>query len=195
MILRAKIENKMSRARVVRWVSTGVYLAPGESVEVELSELPDYTEKNFARIKNMETEITDGVIGLTVITNLPVEAPKDILVEEEKPKVKASKKVKVKEMPKVTDQINPERIFASKSLDERAQESISMDNNESKPPEPITVEMFADATSVNVVKAEKGEVDSVFTSTEAKEKPVEEKPKKRRGRKPVKKAKEENSGD
>jgi len=59
--------------------------------------------------------------------------------------------------------------------------------------------MFPDSTSVNMVKAEQGEVESVFTSAETKKEPVaakvEKKPKKRRTRGPAKKVKEDNSGD
>lgn len=170
MILRVKVTSKQTYGRNVSWIRDGVWFDSGESKEVDFTELPGFKESEINKLTNMRSEITAGLIALTVITDLPVEKPRDILVEKvvDKPVAKpaAATKTETKEPVKINvqdlskDQAGHDNnIFVKGSLEDHIPKSKPFGELDLK--DIRTVQFLADPPPEATPNAETGE--KIFT--------------------------------
>jgi hypothetical protein len=149
MILSVKVTNISGKDRTYLWSNAGKFFVHMDKSEVlDFSILP--TLSDVTRRKCLEADIKSKNVALTLITDLPVESagrhsdlgyakPKVEEMMKKEIEVEALEVLSTREEAKLNDM-----RFVKGKVEEFRSEAKSIDNNESKPMEPITVDMFKD---------------------------------------------------
>lgn len=203
IILQTMITNKLEQGRTVRWAGKrGLFLPGNESVIVD--EAYPTACRNPSSVKQLENEIEQGLVELTIITNLNTAKP-----VAKKGGVKNPAAVKAAAKAEEDAQKAEPLTEFKNTKEERFVQKDSPDNTlepEAKPlpvpgreelaiPEPVTKEMFPDGNTLSqegmkTVEQSKEEAAEVKVEDPAKAvETKEEAPKKEAPKKPSRRKK------
>lgn len=174
MILKTRLTNLLDRARNIKWIDKhGIYLGPGESRIIE-GAYPTACRNDACR-KEMASELGAKGVSVTLITDLPVEAPKNneerrIRVSPDsitaplpqKETVDTGVSENVPEYkPKVQEVKGKEEVFEQISLDEVQMDTVYLDGGEHIAPNPPTQAMFPEGAPKVKTLTDQGWTDAM----------------------------------
>jgi hypothetical protein len=167
MFIKVKVTNKTQVDRSLTWtIPAKVFIASKKAIELDYSNLPPCRDPYLSQYDTFVAEYKAGKIGLELTTDLPMpdksaELVKESTVQTVLPIVKKKKKKHIPSMPAVVEQTSIKETTVAGRLDnDRFNKGAiadfeaavkSLDNNEGKPAEPITVELFKDGTCVDPI--------------------------------------------
>jgi hypothetical protein len=171
MELKVKLTNSSASDNTYVWPRVGrIFLSKGETKIFPMSSIPD--EADINRYQGFTADLEAGNIKVVLLTDLPVER---IFIKKEKAVTKQDvenmmqKEVVITQQPTIIDRpeqkLDKSRFVEGKVEDFRA-DTRSMDNDEGKPLEPITVNIFKEDVKLpDTIELFKDSADAEYRKT------------------------------